>query len=91
MKRDGQANRVEYWDKHVLVRAEEDIDDDGRMDKWESYDGTRLASVSFDSTHRGTLDRRLMYEPDGSVRVEIDRAGDGHFVPADQATKSARP
>ena len=30
-------------------RAEEDTDGDGKMDKWETYDGDRLASVAFDT------------------------------------------
>ena len=44
-----------------LARAEEDSDGDGEIDKWETYDGERLASVAFDTTHRGTPDRRLVY------------------------------
>ncbi len=68
--RDSRVNRVEYYDKGVLVRAEEDTDGDGRPDKWETYDGQRLAEVAFDTMHRGSPDRRLVYGPDGSVRIE---------------------
>ena len=64
-----------------LVRAEEDTDGDGAIDKWETYDGERLASVAFDTEHRGTPDRRLIYGADGSARLEVDAAGDGHFAP----------
>ena len=77
---DGTPNRTEYYEKDVLVRADEDSDADGRIDKWETYDGPRLASVAFDTTHRGTPDRRLVYGADGSVRVEADPAGTGRFV-----------
>ncbi len=84
--RDGKVTRVEHYRKNVLVAAEEDSDEDGRMDKWETYDGERLASVAFDTQHRGTPDRRLIYGADGSVRVEVDAKGDGHFVAVD-ATK----
>ena len=74
-KRNRKADRVEHYDKDVLVRAEEDTDGDGRFDKWETYDGTRLTSVAFDTTHRGTPDRRLIYHADGSVRIEVDPEG----------------
>ena len=41
-----------------------------------------LASVAFDTTHRGTPDRRLVYTADGNAHLEIDAKGDGHFVAA---------
>jgi hypothetical protein len=94
-KRDGKANRIEYYEKDALVRVEEDTDGDGRVDKWESYEGPRLASVAFDLEHRGTPDRRLVYAADGSARMEVDNAGDGHFVAMTEARPgprtSARP
>ena len=57
-------------------RAEEDSDGDGKMDKWETYDGDRLASVAFDTTHRGTPDRRLIYGADGT-RAPRSRSPNG--------------
>ncbi len=80
-RRDGKISRIERYTQNVLAAAEEDSDGDGQMDKWETYEGERLASVAFDTRHRGTPDRRLIYATDGSVRVEVDAAGDGHFVP----------
>jgi hypothetical protein len=79
-RRDGKVTRVEHYQKGALVSAEEDSDGDGRMDKWETYEGARLASVAFDTQHRGTPDRRLIYGVDGAVRVESDAKGDGHLV-----------
>lgn len=80
--RDGRIDRVEHYEHDVLTSAEEDTDGDGKFDKWEQYAGSRLASVAFDTTHaRGVPDRRLVYGADGSVRVETDPAGDGHFRP----------
>ena len=67
--RGGRMNRVEYYEKGVLVRAEEDTNGDSKPDKWETWDGVRLTSVAFDSSHLGTPDRRLDYSPDGSVHV----------------------
>ena len=79
-KHDGKISRVEHYQKGKLVAAEEDGDGDGRMDKWETYDGERLSSIAFDLTHRGTPDRRLIYQPDGTARLEVDATGTGEFV-----------
>ena len=49
---DGKIDRVEFYEHDVMVRAEEDTDADGKLDKWETYDGARLASVAFDTTQQ---------------------------------------
>lgn len=70
--RDGKVTRTEYYEKNVLVRAEEDADGDGTIDKWETFDGAgRMVSVAFDTLHRGTPDRRLVYGPNGTAQLEI--------------------
>src|SRR5689334_4169451 len=35
-KRDGKVSRTEYFEGKALVRAEEDTDGDGKIDKWET-------------------------------------------------------
>lgn len=89
--KDGRVDRVEYYDQDVLVRAEEDTDADGRLDKWETYEAARLASVAFDTLHRGVPDRRLTYGASGTARMELDLAGDGHLLPTTAAARKARP
>ena len=89
-KRNRKIDRVEHYDKGVLVRAEEDSDGDGRFDKWETYDGARLVSVAFDTVRRGTPDRRLIYGADGSARVEVDPQGTGTFIPNLQSQSPTR-
>jgi len=69
-----RVERIEYYEKGILVRAEEDTDHDGITDKWETYDGSRLSSVAFDEQHRGTPTRRIVYAPDGSVRIDVEHA-----------------
>lgn len=81
-RRDGTPNRVQFYENGVLVRAEEDTNGDSRADKWEQFDGARLASVSFDTKQLGAPDRRLIYGADGTVRLEVSPRGDGQFVPA---------
>ena len=83
-QRDGKVTRIEHYQQTKLVAAEEDVDGDGKLDKWETYDGERLSVVAFDTQRRGVPDRRLIYAPDGTARVEVDIKGDGHFVPANR-------
>jgi hypothetical protein len=78
-RHDGKITRTEYFEGKALVRAEEDTDEDGRIDKWETYEGDRLSVVSFDTLHRGVPDRRMVYGPDGTARMQVDPAGDGRF------------
>ena len=59
-RRDGTIGRIEHFEKEQMVRVEEDTDGQAGMDKWETYDGPRLASVSFDTLRRGTPERRLI-------------------------------
>ncbi len=79
--RNGVIDRTEYYRRDVMVRAEQDSDGDGSIDKWETYDGTRLASVAFDTLHRGVPDRRLTYGASGTAHLDFDREGDGHLLP----------
>jgi hypothetical protein len=90
MARNGRVDRTEYYEHGILVRAEEDTDGDGKIDKWEEYDSSRLALVAFDTRHRGTPDRRLVYAPDGDVRVEVDPSGEGHFIAAPDPVHALR-
>ncbi len=88
--RDGKVTRTEHYKDGRIASAEEDVDGDGKIDKWETYDGDHLASVAFDTLHRGTPDRRLIYGTDGTARLEVDLAGDGHFKAADES-RAAHP
>jgi hypothetical protein len=90
-RRDGHVSRVEHFEKDLLIAAEEDSDGDGTFDKWETYDGERLASVAFDTAHRGTPDRRLVYGKTGAARLEIDAKGTGQFVAIDGNAAAGRP
>ncbi len=79
-RRDGKVTRIEHYENDQLVSAEEAANADAVMDKWEKYADGRLASVAFDTAHRGTADRRLVYAPDGTARLEVDSTGSGVFV-----------
>lgn len=80
-QRDHRADRHEYFRGEALVRAEEDSNGDGRIDKWERYEGTSLREAAFDTTFtRGRADRRVLYDAQGQSVVETDPDGDGQFV-----------
>jgi hypothetical protein len=87
-RRDGTIGRIEHFENGHIVRVEEDTDGLAGMDKWETYDGPRLASVAFDTARRGSPDRRLIYGVDGSAVMEVDPEGDGTFVPFEEPQTS---
>lgn len=66
----GRVARTEHFRDAALVSAEEDSDADGRIDRWETYDGGRLTRIAFDTAHAGVPTDALTYHADGSVRVE---------------------
>lgn len=77
---DGRVSRVEYFKGGVLERIEEDTDGNGATDKWETYTDGSLSMLAIDTLGRGKPDRRLVYQPDGSLdRIEADAAGTGDF------------
>ncbi len=67
--------RTERYEQGVLAEVEEDSDGDGRIDRWETYDGGRLASLALDTQQAGRPDRRILYGADGNVRVEVVEDG----------------
>jgi hypothetical protein len=70
-RRDGVADRHEFYEGGVLVRAEQDSDFDGRVDEWQRFDGGRLRELLIDTERSGHPDRRLLYAANGSLeRIE---------------------
>jgi hypothetical protein len=71
-RRDGVADRHEFHDNGVLVRAEQDTNGDGRIDQWQQFAGGKLRELLIDTTQSaGRPDQRLVYAADGGVeRVE---------------------
>lgn len=92
--RDRRADRHEYFRNDQLVRAEEDTNADGRIDKWERYEGALLREASFDTSFvKGRPDRRVVYDAKGGSVVEADPDGDGTFVrvPGEAAPPARTP
>jgi len=92
--RDRHADRHEYFRNDQLVRAEEDTNADGRIDKWQRYEAAVLREAAFDTTFmKGRPDRRVVYDANGTSVVEADPDGDGTFVrvPGEAAPPARTP
>jgi hypothetical protein len=78
--RDGAPEEVRYFDQKTgaLVRMEQDLDYDGRMDTWTTYDAGLPLEIQRDTDGDGKLDEWQTYGRDGVMeRREVDRNGDG--------------
>jgi hypothetical protein len=92
--RDRAFDHREFYRGDALARVEDDTNRDGRIDKWERYEGAVLREAAFDtSLANGRADRRVQYDENGRfAAVEEDPDGDGKFVRIqDAAAKPARP
>jgi len=70
-RRDGIADLHEFHEHGSVTRAEQDTNEDGRIDQWQRFEGGRLRELLVDTTRSsGEADRRLVYADDGSVRAE---------------------
>jgi hypothetical protein len=70
--------RREFYTSGEKVRAEEDTDGDGVMDRWETFDKGRLRSVEFDDAKRrdGKPMQRFTYDDRGNLTL-IESQPDG--------------
>lgn len=64
---DGQIDRIEYYEKGELSLVAVDSDHNGKMDRWQSWVGKRVAREELDLDGDGVADRRLLYGPTGAV------------------------
>lgn len=87
-RRDRRVDRREFYDGTTLVRAEEDNNGDGRLDRWDTYQGGVMRVAAFDTTSAADRpNRRILFAADGRFeRVESDDDGDGVFVTVAGAT-----
>ncbi len=67
---DGSIDRIEWFDGEVLTRVAVDSDHNGRLDRWQNWERGEVASERIDTDGDGEPDRRLVYGPDGSIRLE---------------------
>ena len=69
---DKKIDRWEYYERDVLVRAEDDTNQDGSVDKWSTYEGGLLRTAAFDENGDRRPDRRLTYNGADLVLIETE-------------------
>jgi YD repeat-containing protein len=77
------VERREFYENDVKVRAEEDADGDGLMDRWETFENGRTKFVEFDEIkpYDGKPDRRFTYDAAGRlVLIESGADGSGRYT-----------
>ena len=75
---DGRADRILYYeDGTTLVRAEEDLDGDTRMETVSLYEAGQVVRKRTDSKGDGQSDSWSFYQGGELIRHELDRDGDG--------------
>ncbi len=75
---DGQIDRIDVLDPEGrLLRSEEDLDGDGRLETVSVHDGDRLVRRRIDADGDGLADQWSFYDQGELVRHEVDRDGDG--------------
>ena len=84
-----KIERWEYYDASValdaqgtgaLVRADEDTNADGRIDKWETYEVGAVKTAAFDENGDGVADRRLTYHRGVLQTIETGPDSSGRFT-----------
>ena len=75
-----KIDRWEFYEGGNLVRAEEDVDRNGRVDRWETYVNGALESTAMDENGDGRPDRRLTYKDGALVLIESAPDAAGQFT-----------
>jgi hypothetical protein len=80
-----KIDRREFYDPRglpdtSLIRAEEDTNADGRLDKWETYESGVLKTVAWDENGDGIADRRFTYRGSAPVLLESEPDTTGRFM-----------
>lgn len=83
--------KIDRWERYdpstagsdgrgALLSAEEDIDKDGKPDKWETYQRGTLTTAAFDENRDGSPDRKLTYDAGTLVLIETEPDASGRFT-----------
>jgi len=77
--RDGRPEEVRYLDPRTgaLLRAEQDLDFDGRVDAWKTYADGRLSVRILDEDGDGRSDAWERYQDGRVAQLTLDRNHDG--------------
>lgn len=79
--KNGTNDTVSYMDGTRVIRIELDLDENGKVERWDFYgpDG-KLQKVGLASRNDGLMDSQAFYEPGGATqRIEISTRRDSRF------------
>lgn len=78
--RNGRVETVSYMDGARISRIEVDIDEDGKVDRWDFYVGDgKLEKVGLSRLNDGVMDALAFYEGTSLVRMQVSSNRDGRF------------
>ena len=79
--KNGKPDTVSYMDGTRIIRIELDLDENGKVERWDFYKaGGELEKVGLSRLNDGVMDAQAFYEPAGVLaRMEISTQADGRF------------
>lgn len=79
--KNGKIDTVSYMDGARILRIELDLDEDGRVERWDFYDAAgTLEKVGLSRSNDGVMDAVAFYDPAGELRrMEISTGANGRF------------
>lgn len=79
--KNGTNDSTSYMDGTRIVRIELDLDENGKVERWDIYNGDRtIQKVGLASRNDGVMDSQAFYSPDGVVqRIEVSTARNERF------------
>lgn len=80
--RNGRNDAVAETEGFRIASIAVDLDEDGKVDRWDFYDEERqLEKMGFSRSKDGTMDAVVYFARDGTVeRAEVSPEGDAHAV-----------
>jgi hypothetical protein len=79
-----------FSDEEELLRIERDMNQDGSIDRWEYFEGSRPNRIELDSNYDGTVDLWAKIGPEGDV-LEFRRDSDGDGLPDQIVSREEAP
>ena len=79
--RNGHNDAVSIMDGTRILRIELDLDENGKVDRWDFYrDDRTLEKVGLSRSNDGVMDSEAFYNADGTIqRIRVSTKRDGRF------------
>lgn len=79
--KNGRNDAVSHMDGARIVRIDLDLDENGKVERWDFYGSDRkLEKVGLSRLNDGVMDAQAFYHPDGALaRIDVSTRRDGRF------------